>query len=185
MGISAETGVKQLVYAVMTDETLEKYGTVKAAPPMLNVKVAPKADSEKLYADNEVAEIETSLGDIPVDIEVQEMPLEVQADLLGHTLSTETGQLSYNTNDKAPYVAIGYQRTKANGKSRYVWLHKVKFEEISEESKTKEDKPAFQTPKISGTAMANKSGVWKTVADEDAKGSAITGFLDSVPGATV
>lgn len=53
----------------------------------------------------------------------------------------------YNSNDYAPYLAIGYQRTKSNKKNRYVWLHKVKFEEISEESKTKEDKPAFQTPK--------------------------------------
>lgn len=184
MGISAETGVKKLVYAIMTDETLETYGAVKAAPPLLNIKVAPKSDSAKLYADNDVAEIETALGDVPVDIEVQEMPLTVQADILGHALDIETGQLVYNTNDKAPYTAIGYQRTKANGKNRFVWLHKIKFEEISEESKTKEDKPKFNTPKISGTAMANKNGVWKTVADEDTKGSAIVGFLDAVPGTT-
>jgi hypothetical protein len=60
--------------------------------------------------------------------------------------------------------------------------YKVKFSEVAEESKTQEDKITFQTPKISGTAMPNKNGDWKKVADEDVtKGSAITDFLDSVP----
>ncbi|MEL7661533.1 major tail protein [Acetobacterium wieringae] len=182
---SPVTGVKKLVYAIMTDEENETYGPVKSAPPLMNIKVAPKSDSAKLYADNDVSEIETSLGDIAVDFETKDMPLEIQADFFGHELDTETGQMVYNSNDYAPYLAIGYMRTKANKKNRYVWLHKVKFEEISEESKTKEDKPAFQTPKTTGTAIANKDGVWKTVADQDSGTSPATdAFLASVPGTT-
>lgn len=46
----------------------------------MNIKVAPKSDSAKLYADNDVSEIETSLGDIAVDFETKDMPLEIQAD---------------------------------------------------------------------------------------------------------
>lgn len=179
------TGVKKLVYAIMTDEENETYGPVKSAPPLINIKVAPKSDSAKLYADNDVSEIETSLGDIPVDFETKDMPLEVQADFFGHDLDPETGQMIYNTNDYAPYLAIGYMRTKANKKKRYVWLYKVKFEEISEESKTREDKPAFQTPKTTGTAIANKNGDWKAVADQDSGTTPATdAYLDSVPGTT-
>jgi len=180
---SSTTGVKKLVYAVMIDEILETYAAVKSAPPLINIKVAPKVDAASLYADDHVVETATTVGDIAVDFETQDMPLEVQADFLGHVLDATSGILVYNVNDKAPYIAIGYERTKGNDKSRFVWLHKVKFQEIEEESKTKEDKTTFQTPKTAGIAIANNAGVWKTVADEDTKGSAITDFLTTVGGA--
>lgn len=183
---SATTGVKKLVYAIMTDETAETYGTVKSAPPLLNIKVAPKVDIATLYGDDKPVETATVVGDIAVDFETQDMPLEVQADFLGHKLSAETGELLYNVNDNAPYLAIGYQRTKGNGKSRYVWLYKVKFQEIDEEAKTKEDKVSFQTPKVSGIAIANKSGVWKSSVDENtAATTPIVDYLATVPVAAV
>ncbi len=178
---SAITGIKKLVYAIMTDEVTESYGSVKAAPPMISMKIDAKSEMAKLYADNIVVESASSLGDIGVEVETHDIPLEIQADWLGHTLDSATGVMNYNASDKAPYVALGYQRVKANGKNRYVWLYKVKFSEITEEGKTQEDKVAFQTPKISGTGVANKNGDWKKVADDDTKGSAVTGFLDSVP----
>jgi len=182
---SSTTGIKKLVYAIMTDEVAETYSAVKNAPPLINIKIAPKVDSGTLYADNIAVETATVVGDIAIDFEVQDMPLEVQADFLGHELNALTGTLTYNVNDKAPYVALGYERTKGNGKSRYVWLLKAKFQEIEEEAKTKEDKVAFQTPKVTGTAIANKAGVWKRVADDDTKGTTITDFLATVPGTTV
>lgn len=182
---SAETGVKTLVYSIMQDDDLETYGAVKAADALISIKVSPKSDLAKLPADNEYVEVCSSVGDVVVDIEVREMPLTMQADWFGHTLNTETGVMNYDVNDTPPYLAVGYRRTKANGKSRYVWLLKTKFEEISEESKTAEPgKTSFQTPKATGTAITNKNGIWKVVADEDAKGSAIVGFLDSVPGSS-
>jgi len=179
---SATTGVKKLVYAIMTDEVLETYAEVKPAPPLITIKVAPKVDVATLYADDQAVETATVVGDIAVDFETQDMPLEVQADFLGHALDATTGSLTFNVNDKAPYVALGYQRTKGNGKSRYVWLMKVKFQEIEEESKTKEDKVTFQTPKVTGIAIANKAGDWKKVADDDTKGTAIVDFLTTVGG---
>lgn len=182
---SSTTGVKKLVYAVMTDEALETYAEVKPAPPLINIKVAPKVDNATLYADDKAVETATVIGDIAVDFETQDMPLEVQADFLGHTLDAISGTLKYNISDNAPYVALGYQRTKGNGKSRFVWLMKVKFQEIEEEAKTKEDKVAFQTPKCSGVAIANLAGDWKIVADEDTKGTAITDFLTTVGGVAV
>ena len=182
---SASIGVKKLVYAIMTDEVLETYGAVKTAPPLINIKVAPKSDTAKLYADNSVVEVCTTLGDIALDFETQDMPLEVQADFFGHVLDPLKGVMTYNSNDKAPYMAIGYERTKANGKSRCVWLLKAKFEEISEEAKTQEDKVSFQTPKTTGTAIANKAGEWKSVADADSGTTPVVDFLATVPGAPI
>ncbi|MCB2311607.1 major tail protein [Clostridium tagluense] len=182
---SSNTGIKKLVYAIMTDEVAETYSAVKDAPPLINIKVSPKSDTGKLYANNQVVETSTAIGDIDVEVELQDVPLEVQSDWLGHALDATKGVLTYNLNDIAPYVALGYERTKANGKSRFVWLFKLKFEDIDEEGKTQEDKIAFQTPKIKGVAVANKIGVWKKIADENTKGSEITDFLTVVGGVTV
>jgi phi13 family phage major tail protein len=182
---SAVTNIKKLVYAIMTDEATETYGAVKAAPPMRSLKIDAKSEMAKLYCDGVVVEAASALGDIGVDVETQDVPLEIQADWLGHTLDSANGVLTYNENDKAPYLALGYQRVKANGKNRYVWLYKVKFSEIAEEGKSKEGgKVEFQTPKISGIGVANKNGDWKKVADDDTKGSAISGYLDTIPTST-
>ena len=181
---SATTGIKKLVYALMIDELQETYGEVKEAPPLISVKVTPKVDVATLYADNRAVETATSIGDIPVEFSSQDMPLEVQADFLGHALDPLTGTLTYNISDQAPYLALGYQRTKANNKNRYVWLLKVKFQEIAEEGKTQEDKVAFQTPTVSGLGIANINGDWKKAADEDSGTTPATvDFLATVPGA--
>ena len=182
---SATTGIKRLVYAVMLDDVLETYDTVKEAPPLISIKVSPKVDVATLYADNRAVETATSIGDIPVEFETQDMPHEVQADFLGHNLDPVTGILARNTDDKAPYVALGYERTKGNGKSRYVWLFKVMFQEIAEEGQTQEGKVTFQTPKISGLGVANKNGDWSKSGDEDSgTAPATAAFLDTVPTST-
>lgn len=178
---SATTGIERLVYAVMTDESLETYGAIKEAPPIINIKVAPKSSAAKLYANNKVVETATKVGDISIDAETQDLPLEVLADFLGHTLDVATGSLKYNTGDKAPYVALGYKRTKNNGKFVYVWLYKVKFEEPTEDVNSQGETIALQTKKITGTAIENKNGDWKIVADDDTKGTAVGDYLASIP----
>ena len=182
---SATTGIKKLVYAVMLDELSETYGTVKTAPPVINIKVAPKVDIATLYADNRAVETAASIGDIPVEFETQDLPYEVQADFLGHALDPITGVLTKNTADKSPYLALGYERTKGNGKSRYVWLFKVMLQEFAEETKTSEGKVTFQTPKISGLAIANLNGDWLKTGDEDSGSTPATvAFLATVPTST-
>jgi len=182
---SSNAGVKKFVYAIMLDEVLETYGAVKDAPPLINIKVATKLDVASLYANNQVVETAIVVGDITVDYETQDMPLEVQADFLGHILDPVTGVLTYNVGDNAPYLAIGYQRTKGNKSNRYVWLYKVKFQEIDEDVATIADKATFQTPKVTGLAIANKNGDWKKAADDDTKGIPVIDFLASVPGTSV
>lgn len=183
---SATTGIKKLVYAIMTDEVLETYGPVKEAPPVINIKTAPKVDVATLYAGNRAVETGTSIGDIPVDFEIQDMPHEVQADFFGHNLDPITGVITKNMGDKAPYLALGYERTKNNGKSRYVWLFKVMFQIITEEIKTSEGKVVFQTPKVAGLGIANKDGDWSKAGDEDSGTTPVTSaFLDTIPGVIV
>lgn len=181
---SAPIGVENLVFATLTDESAVTYGTVTNIAPLINVKVSPKVNSDNLYADNRAVETISVLGEVDVEIETQDMPLEVQATLLGHSLDATTGVMTYDIDDVAPYVAMGFKIKKANGKYRYVWLLKGKFEELGEEGATQEDKVKFSTPKLKGTFVTRADGKWKYTADEDS-GTVPTGFLTTVYKPTV
>jgi phi13 family phage major tail protein len=164
---SAPIGVENLVYAILTNEPSGTYGAPTLISPAINVKVSPKSSIDTLYADNRAVEIVTNLGQIDVELEIQDLSLEVQADLLGHKIDPASKVMSYNTEDIPPYVAIGFKIKKGNRKYRYVWLLKGIFSEQEEEYATQEDKTKFQTPKINGTFVTRVDGQWKYTADED------------------
>lgn len=177
---SSAISVENLVFATLTDDVLKTYGTVTPISPLINIKVTPASSSAVLYADGQAVERVTSLGEISVEFETQDLPLEVQAALLGHTLAPLTGVMTYNVDDTAPYVALGFKIKKANGRYRYVWLLKGNFGELSEEAVTQSDTVTFSTPKLKGGFIVRADGNWKFTADDDAGTTPPTGFLATV-----
>jgi phi13 family phage major tail protein len=177
---SAPVGVENLVYAILTEEETLTYGTPALVSPAINVKISPNSNSETLYADNRAVETVSNLGEVDVEIETQDLPLEIQAALLGHTLDATSKVLSYEADDMAPYLAIGFKVKKGNGKYRYVWLLKGRFSEPDEEHSTQEDKSKFQTPKLKGTFLTRDDGKWKYSADEDSGFTSGSTWFDNV-----
>jgi len=177
---SAAISVENLVYATLTDDALNTYGTVTPVAPLINIKVTPASSSAVLYADGRAVERATALGEIGVEFEVQDLPLPVQAGLLGHALDPLTGVMVYNVDDIAPYVALGFKIKKANGKYRHIWLLKGNFEELSEEAATQADKVAFSTPKLKGGFIVREDGNWKFTADDDEGTTPPADFLGTV-----
>jgi len=177
--MSALVGLENLVYAKLTDEATKAYATPVKIAPVINAKIKPKINSAILYGDNRAVETVSALGEVEIELEVTDISLEVQAVLLGHDLDIVTGVMTFNANDVAPYVAIGFKSKKANGKYRYVWLLKGKFKEFEDEYATTEDKVKFTTPKIKGTFLTREDGKWKYTADEDS-GEVPVGFLSAV-----
>lgn len=167
---SALVGLKDLYYATLTkdDDTGVTYGTPARVAPAINAKITPSVSTEILYADDGAAETTTALGEISVELETSDLPLEIQAVLLGHTLDVATGVMTKKSSDTAPYVALGFKSKKSNGKYRFVWLLKGKFSPIEEEFKTSEDKVSYNTPKIKASFIKrSKDDVWQYIADED------------------
>ncbi|MBN6186403.1 phage tail protein [Aneurinibacillus sp. BA2021] len=166
-----QVGLKDLHYALLTkdDSTGVTYGAPTKIAGAITAKISPKSNTETLYADDGPSETATALGEIEVEIEVKDLPLAVQAALFGHTL--ENGILTKNAGDTAPYVAIGFRSKKSNGKYRFVWLYKGKFELPEQEYKTAEDKPSFQTPKAKGTFIKREfDDNYQVIGDEDETG---------------
>lgn len=167
----AKIGLSNLHYALITkdDSAGVTYGVPKKIPGVISADIKTGSDTATLFADNGPAETASSLGEITVDIETKDLPLEVHAELLGHKITA--GVMKSNADDVAPDVAIMFESLKSNGKKRFVKLLKGKFQEPDDTNKTKEDKISFQTQKISGKFVIREfDGDWKRTTDEDATG---------------
>lgn len=169
MGV--QVGLKDLHYAILTQDDANgvAYDTPVKIAGAINATISPTTNTETMYADDGPAEVATALGEISVELQVKDLPLDAQAALLGHTVSN--GMLVKKATDQAPYVAIGFKSIKSNGKYRFVWLYKGKFTTPEQEYQTKEDAPTFQTPTISGSFVKRDfDEAWQVVGDEDMVG---------------
>lgn len=167
----AKIGLSNFYYAVnLTDAVAgATYDVPKKIPGLISADIKAGSTTSTLFADNGPAEVASALGDITVDIELKDLPLEVQSALLGHKIVA--GVMVNNANDVAPYVAVMFESLKSNGKKRFVKLLKGVFSEPDDTNKTKEDKVSFQTQKISGKFIIRDfDGDWKKTTDEDAEG---------------
>ena len=117
------------------------------------------------------ADTAATLGEISLELNVSDIPLETQAELLGHTV--DAGVLKKNGGDVPPWVAVGFRTLKSNGSYRYYWLNKGKFATPEEDLKTKGDSIEFTTPTISGSFVKRDSDdEWQRQADADDSASA-------------
>lgn len=150
--MATRIGCDNLVYAALTaDDGIAdpSYGEVKPAPGVMSLNINPNASQGTIFYDDGPGESATTLGNIEVEIQKNELTTEQKADLLGHTIDTK-GAIVYGANDTPPWVAIGYRTLKSNGKYRYVWLYKGKFLEPEDNSETKGDSINFQSETIVG-----------------------------------
>jgi phi13 family phage major tail protein len=165
-------GVKNFHYAKLTSDSESgvKYESPVKVPGLVTININPNPSVETLFADDAPFETAATTGQITAEISLADLPLDVQADLLGHTLDAN-GQLKVKADDTPPYVAIGFESLKSNGSKRYVWLVKGKFSEPEDNNETKGDSINFQSATITASFVSREyDGIWKIVGDEDATG---------------
>lgn len=168
----AFVGLRDLYYAPLTkdDETGVTYGTPKKIAGAITAKVTPSTASGTLFGDDGPLEHATVLGDVQVELNTADLSTAIQADLLGHAIGAN-GVLLRKASDIPPYVAVGYRSLKANGKYRYVWLVKGKFQEPEQSHKTKGNDVNFETPTIQGAFIKREyDELWEKTIDSDDPG---------------
>lgn len=166
-------GLNNLVYSkLLSDEvggTVATYETPELIAGAISANINPNTSSETLYADDGPMDVATALGQVQVELNVADLPLEVQAELFGHTISN--GVLIRKANDTPPWVAIGFKSLKSNGKYRYTWLAKGKFSLPEQKNQTKGDGVTFQTPTTTGSFVKRDCDQeWERHTDEDTAG---------------
>ena len=179
----AKIGLDNFLYGTLTEaqDGTPTYGVGTKPGKAINCSVSISNNSASLYADNGLAESDTSFQNGTVSIEIDNADIQTQANLLGHSVDSETGAMTRNIDDVAPYVGFGRIITKmVNGAYKYKveFLHKVKFSEPSQENATRGESVEFGTTTIEGVVSALVSGKWSTTATFDTKTEAQT-YLNS------
>ncbi|SDY69518.1 major tail protein [Thermoactinomyces sp. DSM 45892] len=166
--MAVPVGVRDLFYAILEkdDNTSITYKKPVRMAKAIEVKISPSTEQEVLYADDSPSEVANTFGECSMEINCDDLTIETQAQLLGHTIVN--GVLKKNKDDLAPYVAVGFRSIKSNKKYRYFWMLKGKFSLPKQELKTQEGSPEFQTPTIEGSFLPRDfDGNWQFAGDED------------------
>lgn len=183
--MARQIGLRDIHIALLTKD--DNSGTTYDVPSKLeraiSAKLSPKSNSENIYSDDTVEDVITAFEGIDVEIEINQLSLESRAKLQGSKVVK--GVLIESKDDIAPTLALGFKSKKNNGKYRYVWLLKGKFELASDEYDTEGEKPQPKSAKLKGTFFARDfDGNYRFIADEDAIGidsTIITSWFTVVP----
>ena len=179
----AKIGLDNFLYGILTEgqDGTPTYGVAKKPGKAVSCSVSISNNSASLYADNGLAESDTSFQNGTVSMELDNADITTQATLLGHSVDSGTGAMTRNVDDIAPYVGFGRIVTKmVNGVYKYKveFLYKVKFSEPSQENSTKGESVEFGTTTIEGVISALTNGKWSNSAVFDTKTEAQT-YLNS------
>lgn len=141
-----------------------KYRNAFRCAEAVNTSVTPNYVSGSLHADNREVEKVEEFKDASVSVTVSRLPVMAARTMLGHSVG-EDGEERDGTEDASGYVGYGFiTKEMKDNRTRYraCLLHKVKFSEGEESYETKGDSIVFKTPSLSGSAVGDADGVWRS-----------------------
>lgn len=179
----AKIGLNSFRYSVLTEaaDGTPSYAGAQTPAKAISCNVSITNNEAKLYADDALAESDTSFAGGTVTMGIDNEDQETMATLLGHTVE-ETGEMVRSADDTAPYVGFGRIVTKmVNGAYKYKveFLYKVKFSEPNQEDTTKGESVEFGTSEVEGIVSALANGKWSVTKTFDTKSAALT-FLEGL-----
>ena len=178
----AKIGLDNFLFATLTEanDGTATYGTATKPGKAISCSVSITNNDAKLFADDALAEADTSFQGGTVTMGIDRDDLTTQATLLGHTITD--GVIVRNSHDIAPYVGLGRIVTMmVQGAYKYKveFLNKVKFSEPSQDDTTKGESVEFGTVEIEGTVACLANGDWSTAETFDTRTEAET-FLNGL-----
>lgn len=181
----AKIGLNNFRYGILTEgqDGTATYGGAKSPGKAITCNVEITNNDAKLYADDVVQESDTTFASGTVTMGVDRADYQVQADLLGHTYTENTG-IERSSNDTAPYVGFGRVINLLQDnvrKYKVEFLKKVKFAEPSQEDNTKGENVEFGTVEMEGTVSTLADGTWSNSQIFDTQAEAIE-YLEELLG---
>ncbi|WP_306292016.1 major tail protein [Bacillus sonorensis] len=153
---------------IQDDEKDLIFGKPERLPGAVSVKVDPKSEQTKFWADNGVFDNFNSMGDIDFEAEMADMPLDIQNKIYGRQV--ENGVSFASSDDQPIYLAFGFRSKISTGGYRYYWFLKGLPELLGNEAKTKEEKvdPQSIKFKVGFQQLQNPKGKnrWHSVAED-------------------
>lgn len=174
----AQYGLTNLWYGILTEDAdgTPSYGGAKSFGKAVSAKVEASNNNATLYADDALAESDSSFQSAKVTLGVADDDMTVFSEILGHKIAEPGGEMVRSADDAAPWVGLGRVITKMVNNNRIYkgeFLYKVKFSEPSQENETKGESVNFKTPEIGGTAASLANGNWSASQQFDTKDAAV------------
>lgn len=187
----AKIGLRNFLFGILTEQQdgSASYGVGQKPAKAISCSVDISNNDVKLYADDALAESDTTFQSGTVTMGIDDEDDVMIATLLGHEISN--GEIVRNAQDIAPYVGLGRIVTKLVGgqyKYKVEFLYKVKFSEPSQENNTKGENVEFGTSTLSGQVAALANGNWSNTKTFNTMAEAQTyleSFFGSATAATV
>ncbi|MHC1786133.1 MAG: major tail protein [Christensenellales bacterium] len=171
MATYSRVGLRDVVFAKLTADTSSAltYDALEAETlDAIDVSIShANADPNILYADDVEDDILYEDTELTVTLEVKDLPLSLQADLLGMTLGTKSEVIEV-AGATIPYYAMGFKSEKRSGNDRYVWLVKGRANPPDDTFHTKEKSITRQNDKITMTFIKRTNdSVFKWILDSE------------------
>lgn len=172
----AKIGLNNFRYAVLTEapDGTPSYNGALTPAKAISCSVEVNNNDASLYADDSLAESDTSFNNATVTIGIDKTDNTTMANLLGHAVND--GEMVRKTSDVAPYVGLGRVITEmVNNVLQYrvEILYKCKFSEPSQEDNTKGESVEFSTYELEGKVNALANGKWSKTKVFSTKADAI------------
>ena len=180
----AKIGLNNFRFGILTegaDGTPSYAGAIKPAKAV-SCSVDVTNNEAALYADDSLAESDTSFNNGTVTMGIDDEDQSTMATLLGHKVVDDV--MIRNADDVAPYVGLGRIIVKmVNNVMKYKveFLNKVKFSEPSQEDQTKGENVEFTTSEIEGKVLKLKNGDWSRTKTFSSQADALA-YLESLLG---
>ena len=171
----AKIGLNNFRYGILTEgENGPSYAGAYKPAKAISCSVSITNNDAKLYADDALAESDTSFQSGTCTIGIDDEDQATMAALLGHSVSD--GVMLRNSADVAPYVGFGRVIVKmVNNVRKYKveFLYKVKFSEPSQDDNTRGESLEFSTSEIEGTIATLANGLWSNSKTFDTQADAL------------
>lgn len=178
----AKIGLSNLIWSKLTEASngTPTYDGAKTLGKAVSANVSITNNSAMLYADDVLAESDTSFQTGTITCGVDNDLDSTFAELLGHTITE--GVVTKNATDTPIWVGLGRIITKMVSGVYYYKaevLYKVKFAEPSQDDQTKGESVEFSTPEIEGTIATLADGKWCTSQTFSTKDDALE-FIQTI-----
>lgn len=174
-------GFSQFAIFPLTENTLEKYivGEKVSIPYAEKLSKDLDADEDKMYADDEVYDIDRTVNGESFTLTLKELPNELRAKLEGGKYDAESKEYDFSTTDNVPEFACTYKGLLADGTYRMFRQYRAKVSKIKVNLETlgNGNKSSVE---IEGTFMARKCDN-KLFSIKDTTTNSDLTWLDTIP----
>lgn len=165
------TGMLDVWVARMIGEDTVAHKPTYDVPQVLGmgieVTITPAYQEGSQYASNVIAARTRRINNYGVTINTASMDPAIVAYATGRTMDVNGVQMIAGSNQPGK-IALGFVRTKDNGKKELWWLYKGELSEAEVSARTATDSLEYQTPVLEGTFDRRvHDDMLAVVADED------------------